>query len=288
MAKSSPNSMKQLYAPVQKVELSSVFPGVKFPRANDYGIMDQDGNILSFCSNSYNLRSNSTLYKPLEEMMKAEKLPFDRKIQIRDNTKFYVDYIIRDRVKSLTVNDILPKISIWNSYDGTVKTTMKFGFYRVVCANGLTRPHGNTVNISKKHRKAINAEDGVDLSLIQGNQILESLKVFLADTKADMEIYEQMNQVKADVHQILKIAEKLKFSKQILETAVERFDKETSTNGNLTYVNELGELVKHDGSPKTLYTVYNALNYAIYNNNPKELPEAKLKRDQLILAEVLA
>ena len=32
----------------------------------------------------------------------------------------------------------------------------------------------------------------------------------------------------------------------------------------------------------------NALNYAIYNCNPKELPEAKMKRDQLVLAEVLA
>ena len=277
-----------LYSPVTKVELSSIFPGKSFPRANDHAILDQHGNFLSFCSSSYNLRDNSTLYKPVEELLRENKIPFDRKIQIVEGTKFYVDYIIRDRVKSLTVNDILPKFSIWNSYDGTVKTTMKFGFYRVVCSNGLTRPHGNTFNISKKHRKAVKAEDGLDLSLVANNTILDSVKVFLTEVKEDMEVYERMNHVEADIKKIFSVAEKLNFSKNILDRAVERFSLETSTNRSLTYVNENGELVTHEGSPATLYTVYNALNYAIYNSNPKELPDAKLKRDQLVLAEVLA
>lgn len=282
------NKIESLYAPVKKVQLDTVFPGKTFPKANDHAIVDQHGNFLSFCSSSYNLRDNSTLYKPVEDLMRENKIPFDRKINVVEGTKFYVDYIIRDRVKSLTVNDILPKFSIWNSYDGTLKTTMKFGFYRVVCANGLTRPHGNTFNISKKHRKAIKAEDGLDLSLVTNTNILDSVKVFLSDVKEDMEVYERMNHVEADVKKILSVAEKLKFSKNVLEKAVERFSLETSTSRSLTYVNENGELVTHDGSPATLFTVYNALNYAIYNSNPKELPEAKLKRDQLVLAEVLA
>ena len=282
------NSIQQLYAPVKKVELETIIPNRKFPRACDHAIVDKKGNILSFCSNSYNLRSNSTLFKPLEELMTENKIPFDRKIKIVDGTKFYVDYIINERVKSKTVNDILPRFSIWNSYDGTVKTTMKFGFYRVVCSNGLMRPHGTQVNISKKHRKAIGAEDGLDISLTKENEILTSVKQFLTDTKKDMEIYEQMNKAKADVKAILKIAEKLKFSKQLLDSSVQRFELETSTNKSLTYVNENGEIVNHEGSPQTMYTVYNAINYAIYNCNPKELPQAKLKRDELVLAEVLA
>lgn len=284
---SNSETLKKLFAPVSKVELNSILPGKTFPRANDHAILDENGNILSFCSSTYNLRENQTLYKPLEKLMKDQKIPFDRKIKIVDGTKFYVDYIIRERVSSLTVNDILPKFSIWNSYDGTVKTVLKFGFYRVVCANGLMRPVGNSVNISKKHRKAVHAEDGLDLSIATSNQIVESVQQFLTEVKQDMEVYEQMNKVAADVNKILKVAEKMKFSKNLLESAVERFNLETSDKGNLTYVNENGEIVKHDGSPATLYTVYNALNYAVYNCNPKELPEAKLKRDQSILEEIL-
>ena len=158
----------------------------------------------------------------------------------------------------------------------------------MVCSNGLTRPVGNTVNIARKHRKAAAAEDGMDLSIASNSTIIESVKTFLSEVKQDMQVYEQMNQVAADVNKILAVAEKLKFSKNLLDTAVERFNMETSTKRSLTYINENGELVTHEGSPLTLYTVYNALNYAIYNCNQKELPEAKLKRDQLVLAEVLA
>lgn len=278
----------ELYKEVSKVELSSLLPGVKFPSRHDHAIVDKDGNILSFCSDNYNLRTNSSLFEPLEDRMKSEKIPFDRKVVIRDGTRFYVDYIIGDRVKGPSVNDILPKFSVWNSYDGTLRTVMKFGFYRVVCSNGLAVPHGKTVDVYKKHYKASKVADGIDISAMDSARIVEPFREFLNSTKEYLGIYENLNNVEADVKKILDICEKLKFSKAITDTAVNRFSLETATNGSLTYVNENGELVTHDGSPATLYTAYNAINYAIYNNNPKEYPEVKLKRDELVLAEVLA
>jgi len=41
--------------------------------------------------------------------------------------------------------------------------------------------------------------------------------------------------------------------------------------------------VQHDGSPKTMFTAYNAFNYAIYQLNGKELPEKKLEKDRKLL-----
>ena len=278
----------ELYKEVSKVELSSLIPGIKFPSRHDHAIVDKDGNILSFCSDNYNLRTNSSLFEPLENQMKSEKIPFDRKVVIRDGTRFYVDYIIGDRVKGPSVNDILPKFSVWNSYDGTLRTVLKFGFYRVVCSNGLTVPHGKTVDVYKKHYKASKVADGIDISAMDSARIVEPFREFLNSTKEYLGIYENLNNVEADVKKIIDICEKLKFSKAIAETAVQRFNLETSQDRALTYVNENGELVTHDGSPQTLYTAYNAINYAIYNNNPKEYPEVKLKRDELVLAEVLA
>lgn len=278
----------ELYKEVSKVQCSELLPGIKFPTRHDHAIVDVDGNILSFCSDNYNLRTNSSLFQPLENQMKSDKIPFDRKVVIRDGTRFYVDYIIGDRVKGPSVNDILPKFSVWNSYDGTLRTVMKFGFYRVVCSNGLAVPHGKTVDIYKKHYKASKAMDGIDLSAMDSARIIEPFREFLNSTKEYLGIYENLNNVEADVKRIVEICEKLKFSKAITDTAVNRFNLETSTGRNLTYVNENGELVTHEGSPATLYTAYNAINYGIYNNNPKEYPEVKLKRDELVLAEVLA
>lgn len=278
----------ELYKEVSKVELSSLLPGIRFPTRHDHAIVDKDSNILSFCSDNYNLRPNSSLFQPLEEMMKSDKIPFDRKVTIREGTRFYVDYIIGDRVKGPSVNDILPKFSVWNSYDGTLRTVMKFGFYRVVCSNGLAVPHGKTVDVYKKHYKASKAQDGIDISAMDSSRIIEPFREFMNSTKEYLGIYENLNNVEADVKRIIEICEKLKFSKAVTDTAVERFSLETSTGRSLTYVNENGELVTHEGSPPSLYTAYNAINYGIYNNNPKEYPEVKLKRDELVLAEVLA
>ncbi len=284
-----PDQVKQLYQKVEKIHLNKLFRNkYTFPKANDHAIVDAKGNILNFCSSSYNLRSNDSLYKPLEELMEKEKMKFDRKVNIVGGVKFYVDYIIRNKIGSPTVNDLLPKFSIWNSYDGTLKTTIKFGFYRLICTNGLTRPHGEEMNISKKHRISANAEEDMDISLVSNDKILEGIQTFLGDIKKDMAIFEKMNSKKADVNAILKISEKLNFSKKLITTAVERFNLETKTDKSHTYVNENGKLVKHDGSKMSMYSVYNALNYSIYNNNPKEFLEAKLKRDKLVLAEVLA
>lgn len=279
---------KELYKEVSKCETAELFPSHKFPSKYSHAIVDVDGNVLSLCSDNYNLRSNQSLFLPLEQIMRDEKIPFDRKVNIRDGSKFYVDYIIANRVKGNSVNDILPKFSVWNSYDGTVRTVMKFGFYRLVCSNGLTVPHGKSINVDKKHYKASMVEDGIDISAITNpGTILEPFKMFMKEAKEHIGVYENLNKLKADIEQIKGICEKLKFSKGIMDMAVERFNKETSSNRSLTYVNENGEMVTHEGNNPTLYIAYNAINYAIYNNNVRELPEFKAKRDEAALSEIM-
>lgn len=281
------DSIKKLYQKVEKVKLETIIPNYKFPKGNDHAIIDPDGNILNFCSSSYNLRPNSTLHKPLEELMKKNKIEFQQKINIVNGVKFYVDYILKEKVKSVVINDIVPKFTILNSYDGTLKTTIQFGFHRVICGNGLTRPCGTDSIIARKHRKPIKTEDQ-DLSAVSPDDILEGIKEFIKSTKEDMAIYEKLHTKKSDAGMIIKLAEKLKLSKNIIETANNRFELETNQKGTLTFVNDKNQITKHKGYDSTLYVVYNAINYAIYNTNLKEFPEVKVKRDKAVLAEILS
>lgn len=281
------DSVKKLYQKVDKVKLESIIPNYKFPKGNDHAIVDSEGIILNFCSSSYNLRQNSTLHKPLEELMKKNKIEFEQKIKIVNGVKFYVDYIIKEKSKSTIVNDIVPKFTIMNSYDGTLKTTIVFGFYRIICGNGLTRPCGTQSIFAKKHRKPIETEEK-DLSHVSPEDILEGVKEFIKTAKEDIAIYEKLHSKKADAGVIIEMAKKLKLSKNIIETANNRFQLETNQKGTLTFPNEKGQIQKHKGYSPTLYVVYNAINYAIYNTNPKEFPEVKMKRDKAVLAEVLS
>lgn len=289
------DSVTNLYQKVKKVNLKKIFPknwekkypNYQFPKGNDHAIVDSKGNVLNFCSSSYNLRHNSTLHKPLEDLMKKNKIEFDQKIQIVNGVKFYVDYILKEKVESHKINDIVPKFTILNSYDGTLKTTIKFGFHRMICSNGLTRPCGTDSIFTKKHRKPVENED-LDLSSVSPDEILEGIKGFLNSIKDDTAIYEKLHEVKADAGIIIKVAEKLRLSKNVVEIANNRFELETNKKGTLTFLNDKNQVIKHKGYDPTLYLIYNAVNYAIYNTNPKEFPEVKMKRDKAVLAEVLS
>lgn len=272
----SPKDLKakelQLYRPIEKVSLSDIMPKHSFPAGNEFAIMDANKNILNFCSEVYFPKLNSEIFPQVEAGLKAAGLQYKKKINIIGNSKFYVDYIIMERMKTLSVNDVFPKLSIWNSYDGVVKFRKEFGFYKLLCSNGLSRPTEKMSSVSFKHTK--NNEHKID-------DIIKITKEFIKDSRNDIQVFDRMNRRDADVKVITKLSSKLGIGKHIAEAAVNRFKLETE--GKIQYLNEHNEAVTSNGIPKTMFTVYNALNWAVYNSNPKELPEKKLEKDRQIL-----
>ena len=143
----------QLYKPIEKVALSDIMPKHSFPAGNEFAIVDANKNILNFCSDVYFPKLNSEIFPQVEAGLKAAGLSYKKKINIIGNAKFYVDYIIVERMKTLSVNDVFPKLSIFNSYDGVLKFRKEFGFYKLLCSNGLSRPTEKMSSVSFKHTK---------------------------------------------------------------------------------------------------------------------------------------
>lgn len=267
----------QLYKPIEKVALSDIMPKHSFPAGNEFAIVDANKNILNFCSDVYFPKLNSEIFPQVEAGLKAAGLSYKKKINIIGNAKFYVDYIIVERMKTLSVNDVFPKLSIFNSYDGVLKFRKEFGFYKLLCSNGLSRPTEKMSSVSFKHTK--NNEHKID-------DIIKITKEFLVDAKNDIQVFERMNRRDASEKTITKMSSKLGLGKHIIEAAVNRFKLETEEK--IQYLNEHNEVVVSTLVPKTMFTVYNALNWAIFNTNGKELPEKKLEKDRHILELVEA
>lgn len=266
---------RELYKVVKKIKLTELLPDKKFPAGFDHAIIDQYGNILNFCSEKYEVVHNSEIFIPIEAEMKQQKIEFEKKINIISGSKFYVDYIIKKKLKTVSIGTILPKLSVSNSYDGTIKFQTSFGLYRLVCLNGMSRPTNKTSSTSSKH--SLNIEKaGVFIDIIN------SIKKFINDSKKDIEIFEQMNKRIAGIPTIQKFGEKLKLSKKMIDVAEKRFMSETTKN-EIQYTNASGRFISHKGSPKSLFTVYNAINFAINNLNDKELPEKKIEKDKQLL-----
>ena len=264
-----------LYREVNKIPLSTILPNNKPPRSKTHAIIDKhSGNILHFCSKEYKLKSNHILFSPFENLLSNKGFSYTINIREIDNTKFYVDYIMKNPILNSGVGQFLPRFSVWNSYDGTVKAQIKFGFLRMLSNGCMTRPSDcNTVCSD------MNYDDHCM------DKFWEKFSVFIRSSKDDLDIFEKLDAIKTGPDIIENIGLKLKLSPKIREEAVNKFEK--YVRGNFTYKNAAGELEHHHGSRLSCFTAYSAMNYAIYNFNHKELPDYKLKRDRGVLKEFL-
>ncbi len=277
---------KELYKKVRKVELNKILPNFVGPPGFDHVVVDENKNILNFCSSRYNLVPNAKIFKPIERYFNDNNIKFTRSINVINKSKFYVDYIIGDRKDVGTVNGIFPKISIWNSYDGGSTMRHEMGYHRLICSNGLTRPEGDVMKTSFKHAMSSDSED---LSLENYDKVihlLQEVQDFIGDCTNDMNLFDKMTTVKVTKAKIESIGKKVKLSKKIITSAKERFDLEVCSE--LEYTNEFGEIVKSKNCERNLFTLYNALNYGIYNTNLKELPEKKVEKDKTLMKHVMS
>lgn len=272
------NKEQELYKQVEKVSLKDVFQEHNFPPGFTHGVIDENNNILNFCSAKYNLVPNEFIFKPIEQHLQEIGLKYDKRIQIINKAKFYVDYIIKNKCKSPSINDVFPKLIVWNSYDGTTKFRTEFGYHKLICSNGLSSP---LINLSKSYYKHVNAV-GVDMDSVEDFTLdfIQSSLDFLSSSKKDIEIFEEMNDVPSKIKDLKIIAKELKYSKMVQNVAEERFVLEIG--GGAAYYNENGDATIDDGCNPTMFTVYNALNYSIYNTQFKELPEKKLEKELLL------
>lgn len=119
-----------------------------------------NGKAVATCSNSYGLLENNSFFGKMEHELIDESINYKTRSFNHDDARFYVDYILDDESKVITVNQaqtgiddtIVPMIRLTNSYDGSMKTAGYLGFFRKVCNNGLHMAH-TQIEFSVKHTK---------------------------------------------------------------------------------------------------------------------------------------
>ena len=115
------------------------------------------GKIVNIVSKSYGHLPNETFLSEVERKLIEADIKYDINSINRDDRSFAVDYILNDDrfiVKIKDGKDVLrPQLRFINSYDGSCKTTGSFGFYRLVCSNGLMVAK-TQIGFSVKHRGA--------------------------------------------------------------------------------------------------------------------------------------
>lgn len=108
------------------------------------GIIDGEEVDLNYCSPVYTLVKNEEIFPEIEKVLNDNGIEFEVVYRHINNVRFYADYTITDERYAYhmkgTNDKIRPMLRVQHSYNGLTKYKITFGYYRLVCTNGLIIP----------------------------------------------------------------------------------------------------------------------------------------------------
>lgn len=263
--KSLKDQLKPLFFPIHKIEVPD--KGFKFAPALTHWIVATTPSgplVVNSCSKNYGLISNEELMMPIVERFENSH-EVEAKVTQWGYSKFYTDFIIKDVNVPLKKDMLFPRIRMNNSYDGSVKYQFSFGFYRLVCENGLSVPLKGfqSKDIKLRHTPG-NTNSAIDTTM-------KTIEVFLENAPKVAASYTELMDRKLQWDQALQliadVIEETKFPKKSEEKVIER----------LTLEHKEMKLPIND------FLVYNALNHTLYNLDTQMKTHKRDKVDQQVL-----
>lgn len=223
--------------------------------------------MVNVTSSRYSLTHIKDIIEPIEQKLSTKNIDWDVAYNRHSRLHQYqVVYRLTSIEVPITENDTVnPQIVIKHSYDGKVSYGIQMAAFRHICSNMLTLPYKNTevFKLTSKHisldANEINRHVDILLRVIT-QEFDNQINVFkvMADSMLD-NWEDRMSEVIAAT----------KYPTKLVDIAKARFVYEQSC-----------------GLSPSDYLLYNALNYALYNNDDNKTPEMRSKLDGKVLAYI--
>lgn len=119
--------------------------------------------LLNSCSDRYELVKNEEIFPVIEETLRKHNIEFEPGYSHINHARFYGDYNIKNADFVSSVGNggdkIRPMLRVQHSYNGLTKYRIVFGYFRLICSNGLVIPVEEmkeyNLNVSGKHVTSI-------------------------------------------------------------------------------------------------------------------------------------
>lgn len=97
------------------------------------------------CSNRYELVPNAEIFPVVRQILLNHGIQFTESYHHINHARFYAQYVIDDtryayRINGSTQDVVKPMLKVQHSYNGLTKYMITFGYFRLVCSNGLVIP----------------------------------------------------------------------------------------------------------------------------------------------------
>lgn len=238
---------------------------------------------LNYCSDRYELVPNAQIFPVVRNLLLTHGLKFSEKYSHAHHARFYAEIILEDDKFAYHVqgrSDVVkPMLKIQHSYNGLTKYMITFGYFRLVCSNGLVVP----VEEMKKYNLAVTGKHTASIrqSLSQLNV---SLTYFVENadqiTLAITAGYEALasKAVKNPADRVKEVLEANKI--RIVEN-----NKFSTMNYIMDRINQ--EKPIYDNKVND-WLVYNAINSYLFSDRTIEAPEMRRQKDQKVFNTLLA
>ncbi|HLO91583.1 MAG TPA: DUF932 domain-containing protein [Lentimicrobium sp.] len=97
---------------------------------------------VNYCSPRYELVPNADIFPKIMAILMTHKISYEVNFSHDDHARFYADFQITDKRYAYhmkgTNDAVTPMLRVQHSYNGITKYRIVFGYFRLVCTNGLT------------------------------------------------------------------------------------------------------------------------------------------------------
>lgn len=266
--------LEKLLYPVSKVPLSEILPDYNFNRQQAYAIVvdtPKGKKVVNTCSSQYHLVPNKQIIEPLLETLEGYNIDF--LVTNRMDSRFSLDVLLHDIKMDVGKKDpIVPKLRMYNSYDGRLKYQFHMGFFRMICSNGMVVPvegfEDKNVFLKMRHTPSLG-------SYVEKNAIIDMIESFKEHSKEFTAPLIELSKSKVGniEERVKEVINNTKFPTRKIEDVMDRIQV------------EMGELK----SPvATDWLIYNGFNYQLNHNSEIKTEAAKKEKiDQQVLSYLL-
>lgn len=229
------------------------------------------------CSDVYKLVKNEDVFGAARNILINSGLSFSENYEIINDARFYGTYIIENHDFVMSEGDVIkPVMKINHSYNGQTKYSINFGYFRMICSNGLVIPleEKSEFNLSLigKHTKKI--ESSLESLLEKITFFCDNTEVFAANFNLLANRIE--NNVSERIEEVLKAC-----------------NISNVSNKNFNTLNWIMESIENEADQLSFgivtdWLIYNGINRYLYNDNREcEAPETKQAIDSKVLAYMI-
>jgi len=270
--------LNNLLFDVRKVDFKETFG---MPTNSDYshaiiGTIDGQDKILNVCSERYELLPNNTIFPVIREILDTQfKGDFEESYRIVNDSRFYADYKINTCEFEVGNGDIIyPKIQIQHSYNGLTKYAIMFGYFRLICSNGLVVPVTEkkelNLNITGKHTANIKTSF---------EQLKERLNYFVGNNAAAKQLGNNFNNLRD--HTVKDWVKRVEEVMNVVKIGTTVNNKAYVENVILKEADQLNTGVND-------WLIYNGINQLLNDDNEnKKAPEVRQATDIKVIEALL-